>query len=94
MNHNEAIALLTADGDLGVPCSRYGTRSSDCAEIAWRVAEIIQDATGTETTPESLASDMEMVVNDSDEVAYLLAEYGNDVERADWHEYAESHNWT
>jgi hypothetical protein len=88
MNHDQAIELLTKDGDLRVPASRYGTCSSECAEVAWRVAQIVAEATGEPITAESLDGDMYMVVNDSDSVAELLAEYGTDDERKEWAEYA------
>jgi hypothetical protein len=76
MTHDEAIEFLTADGDLLVPCSRYGRRSSDCAEVAWALAEIELDVNGDEPTEDSLDYLMGLVVNDHDDVEYLIREHG------------------
>lgn len=56
--------------------SRYGSTSADCAPVAWRLAYLLARETGEEITPESLDSAMSLVVNESDDVAYIVREYG------------------
>ena len=81
ITHDEAIAFLTRDGkDLHVPCSRYGKTSAKCAEIAWIITNIIHEETGEPITLDALEYDMSLVVNNSDDVQYLLDEYGDDDE--------------
>lgn len=64
-------------GWLRVPCSRYGATGAECAPIAWRVAYIMARETGEEITAETLDYYMGLVVNDSDDVAYIVREYGH-----------------
>ena len=90
IDRETGIAFLMEEGDLLVPCSRYGRHTSDCAEVAWRVAEIMDEANGDGISRYSLEHDMGLVVNDHDDVAYLLATYGTDEEREEWAEYAEN----
>jgi hypothetical protein len=84
MKRREGIAYLTTDPDTGedtgglyVPCSRYGRNSADCAPVAWRVAHLVARETGEEITTESLDYAMGLVVNDHDDVAYLIRNYGH-----------------
>ncbi len=91
-NEAQAVHALTHDretgeetGWLGVPCSRYGSTGEECAPVAWRVAEIIaHESTGEPVSWDELDSAMSLVVNDSDEPAYMLAHYGTDEERETW----------
>ncbi len=76
-NRRAGLDFLTMDGDLGVPCSRYGRRSSDCAEVAWRLAFVVAREQGTEPTYELLDFCMGLVVNDHDDVADVIRGYGN-----------------
>jgi hypothetical protein len=79
--HDFAIEHLTADGDLRVPCSRYGTHSSDCADVAWQAAIAHDVANGDESFSEdSLDYLMGLVVNDHDDIAYLIGAYHPDEE--------------
>jgi hypothetical protein len=89
MDRDEAISFLERDGDLRVPCSRYGRSTSDCAPVAWRLAEIIREANGDPITEEAVDYCMGLVVNDHDDVASLLAAHGNADELAEWADYAE-----
>ena len=73
----DGIAYLMADGDLRVPCSRYGRWTSDCAPVAWRVAYLVARESGEAITREGLDHAMGMVVNDHDDVSYIVREYGN-----------------
>lgn len=79
MTHDEAIAYLMEDGDLAVPCSRYGRCTSDCAEVCWLAAEAFADATGEEIQYGMLDHLMGLVVNDHDDIAHLV----NSIEH-DW----------
>lgn len=63
-------------GHLAVPCSRYGSTSAQCAPVAWRLAYIIARESGEDVTTELLDHSMSLVVNDHDDVAYMLKEYG------------------
>jgi hypothetical protein len=76
MNKSDGIAFLTQDGNLAVPCSRYGRDSEDCAPVAWRVAYLVARETGEAITEESLDYAMSLVVNDHDDVAYMVRTYG------------------
>lgn len=89
MNRDEAIHILTHDPDTGeytgglyVPCSRWGRNGQDCAEVAYDLEVIMSAETGEEMTSETLDSSMSLVVNDHDDVAYMLAQYGDDEIRA------------
>lgn len=63
-------------GWLRVPCSRYGHTSADCAAAAWRAAYLVARETGEEVTTDSLDHMMGLVVNDSDDPAYIVRQYG------------------
>lgn len=60
-----------------VPCSRYGTTSRECAFVAWRVAYLVSRETGEPITLDHLDHAMSMVVNDHEDVAYIVRQYGN-----------------
>ena len=77
MKRRDGIALLTRDGNLSVPCSRYGRDSSSCAEVAWRLAFVMARETGEEITEETLEHAMGLVVNDHDDVAHIIRSYGH-----------------
>lgn len=72
-------------GWLHVPCSRYGSTSRECAPVAWRVSYLIAKETGGPITFELLDSVMSQVVNDSDDPAYIVNNYGHgDYGRKRW----------
>jgi hypothetical protein len=73
---NHAWAFLMQWGDLGVPGGRYGSTTSECVPVAIAVAKIMQYHNGEPITYYQLDSDMGLVVNSSDDIAYLLWEYG------------------
>jgi hypothetical protein len=84
MRRRDGIAYLTTDPDTGedtghlsVPASRYGRNSADCAPVAWRVAYLLARETGEGITTESLDYAMSLVVNDHDDVAWLVNSYGH-----------------
>jgi hypothetical protein len=77
-DHDEAIAFLMRDGNLGVPGGRYGRNTKECAEVAWRVEQAVSAETGEPITRESLDSTMGMVVNGNDDVQYVLDTYATD----------------
>jgi hypothetical protein len=77
VNEQESIDYLNREGDLRVPCSRYGTSTSDCAPVAYALADIVAEATGEEITTSDLDYAMGLVVNDSDEVRTLIADHGS-----------------
>lgn len=68
MTRKEAIAFLTREGNFRVPCSRYGRDSLECAAVTWRAAQRLDDP----PTFEDLEYLMGLVVNDHDDIAYLL----------------------
>lgn len=80
MNRAEGIAYLTNngedDGDY-VPCSRYGRNTADCAPVAWRLAYLIARETGEQVDVERLDHAMSLVVNDHEDVAYIIRNYGH-----------------
>lgn len=75
MTRSEGIAYLERDGG-AVPCSRYGRNSESCAPVAWRVAEIIEGATGEPITEDGLDYIMGLVVNDHDDPESLIRVHG------------------
>lgn len=75
-NRKTGIEFLMVDGNLLVPCSRYGNDTADCAPVAWRLAYLMHKLTGEPMTYHGLDSDMGLVVNDSDDVAYIIRQYG------------------
>lgn len=97
-DQTSAIRYLTQDGNFSVPCSRYGRNSAECAEIAYEVYRITCNETGEDNGVDSLDHAMSLVVNNHDDVAYLLAAYGpeyglvaeylSDLLGENWQEYA------
>jgi len=77
MTRAEGLAFLEREGDLRVPCSRYGSSTSDCAPVAWRLAFIMHRETGEDITEDTLEHAMGLVVNDHDDVAYMVRNYGH-----------------
>jgi hypothetical protein len=74
----DGIAYLMGDGrDYRVPCSRYGRWTSDCAPVAWRIAYLTAREIGDAITQGALDAAMSLVVNDSDDVAYMVRTYGH-----------------
>lgn len=83
MRRRDGIAYLTTDqatgeptGHLVVPCSRYGRTAQECAPVAWRVAYLVARETGEPVTAADLDYAMGLVVNDADDVIYLVRQYG------------------
>lgn len=76
MTYEEAVTYLLADGDLGVPCSRYGRTTSDCIPVAYALAEIVGDSNGAPVDVDLLDSCMSLVVNDHDDVESIIREHG------------------
>lgn len=83
-SRRDGIAYLTNNGNddgLYVPCSRYGRNTADCAPVAWRLAYITSRETGDGITTDDLEHAMGLVVNDHDDVAYMVREYGHGMYR-------------
>ena len=76
MKRSEGIAFLMKDGNLKVPCSRYGRDTEECAPVAWRLTYIFCRETGEPITFDKLDYNMGQVVNDHDDVAYMIRNYG------------------
>lgn len=76
MTKEEAIKFLTKDGNLKVPCSRYGHDSESCAEVAWAAEVIYCQVAPDEMTFDSLDRMMGLVVNNHDDVEYIIRSYG------------------
>jgi hypothetical protein len=74
MDH--AMAFLMQDGNLGVPGGRYGSDTRTCARLAIMLAHIMSYNSGDSITYYALDSDMGIVVNSHDDVAYMIVEYG------------------
>lgn len=84
MNRSEGLVYLVHDpetgentGHLSVPCSRYGKDGADCAPVAWRLAYLLARETGEPITAAALDCAMRLVVNDHDDVAYVIRTYGH-----------------
>ena len=87
LTDDEKFAYLVDEGG-EVPCSRYGATSADCARVAIAVARILESETGELGSTDSLEHLMSLVVNDHDDIAYMLREYGAEY-GIDWREYFE-----
>lgn len=61
--------------------SRYGNTSADCAPVAWRLAYLIARETGEGIDLDGLDHAMSLVVNDHDDVAVMVREYGHGMYR-------------
>ncbi len=77
LKRKDGIAFLAKDGNLRVPCSRYGWDTASCAPVAWRLAYILARETGEDLTYDILDYCMGLVVNDHDDVAYMIKTYGH-----------------
>lgn len=83
MDKNESIAFLTnngADNNLACPGSRYGRNTEECAPVAYRLAELVAGESGEPVDKDGLDYAMGLVVNDHDDVAYVLETYGSESE--------------
>jgi hypothetical protein len=76
LTDTDRLDYLLADGDWSVPCSRYGSCSSECAPVAIALDRIVTDATGEGGTLESLDYAMGLVVNNHDDVEYTIRAHG------------------
>lgn len=58
--------------------SRYGSTSGECAKVAWRLAWVMNavNGEGPPKSKEYLDECMSLVVYDSDDVAYIIRNYG------------------
>ena len=77
MSRSAAMAFLTNKGqDNDLDCfSRYGSRTYDCAVVAYRACANLKYHNGDEINRDSLHHMMGLVVNGRDEVAHILSEY-------------------
>ncbi|MGH9654935.1 MAG: hypothetical protein ACRD6B_15880 [Bryobacteraceae bacterium] len=75
-NPNDRKAITTyllADGNLSVPCSRYGHTTAECAPVAAAVAQAVAYEMGdTQITGEFLDRMMALVVNNLDDPAIFI----------------------
>ena len=79
LSREESLAYLVRDGaHLKTPVSRYGHDSQTCAPVAYAVAIIVSSETGEEMTHETLEWTMGLVVNDHEDPAYMINEYGKE----------------
>lgn len=76
----DGVAYLVGDRpDAYVPCSRYGRTATECAPVAWRVAYLVSRESNGRALPisaEELDYAMGLVVNDHDDVEYMVRTYG------------------
>jgi len=75
------MKFLMQDGNLRVPCSRYGRDTVSCAPVAWRLAYIWAREMGEPITRDLLDNAMGLVVNDHEDVAYVIRTYGHSMYR-------------
>jgi len=65
------------DRDKGdAPVSRYGRKHRDWGPIAFQAAMAMENATGEPTTEDGLDHIISLVVNDHDDIQYILDNYG------------------
>lgn len=72
LTKDQVIHRLMLDGNLQVPCSRYGRNTAECAEVAYTVANYIAEQNGYPTDMDDVDYIMALVVNDSDSIAEML----------------------
>jgi hypothetical protein len=77
LTRKQALAYLTRDGDLSVLCSRYGRSTSECAPVAYRFAYLLARENGGVVNEMALDYAMGLVINDHDDVAYMVRNYGH-----------------
>jgi hypothetical protein len=75
-NRRTGLAWLMREGDLRC-FSQYGSGTYECAPVAWRLAYLIARETGEAITIATLEYAMGLVVNEHDDVAYMIRTYGN-----------------
>ena len=68
-------------GWLRVPCSRYGGTSAECAEVTWRFNYLVTKERGDPVNRDNLDLAMGLVVNDHEDVAYVIRTYGHGMYR-------------
>ena len=72
---------LARDGDLSVPCSRYGRTTIECAPVAVALLRIFCETNGeSDDGLETLTEMMGYVVNDSDDPEAVILDYASDEE--------------
>lgn len=81
VQRKDGIKYLMTEGNLRVPASRYGSDTEDCAPVAWRLAYLMARENSEPLTTESLDYAMGLVVNDHDDVAYIVNHYGHGMYR-------------
>ena len=79
---SEARRYLLKDGNLRVPCSRYGHDTETCAPVALAAAEIVADASGEPLTLDAADHVMGLVVNDHEDPFTLIRDHGTPAQRA------------
>jgi hypothetical protein len=72
----EGIAYLTADQPHARCFSRYGSTSEECAPVAWRLSYLMAREQGEPITFDALDADMGLVVNEHEDVGYVIRTYG------------------
>lgn len=77
MRRSEGIAYLMRNGDLDCPCSPYGRKTRDNAEVAWRLAYVWAGVALEGIDHDILDWAMGLVVNDSDIVRQVIREHGH-----------------
>lgn len=73
----EGIAYLTADQPAARCFSRFGSTGADCAPVAWRLAYLVARDQGEPITFDGLDHAMSLVVNEHDDVSYVINAYGH-----------------
>ena len=79
MNDEYLEDWLCRDGDLNVPCSRYGRTTRECAPVAVAMLRIFEEANGEQDEPsDALNEFMGYVVNDSPDPETLILGHCDD----------------
>ncbi len=77
MTNQEMIDYLNRDGDLRVPCSRYGSSTFTVSVVAAAAAVAYLEAAPLEGEMTDLLDQlMGLAVNDHDDIEYLIENYG------------------
>jgi hypothetical protein len=81
MQKPDDLQYLVREGNLQVPCSRYGHDTESCARVVLAALDVLEQETGSVTTAD-VEHMMGLVMNDHDEPFTLIRDHGSPAQRA------------
>lgn len=82
-DRRDALCHLMRYGNTETPCSHFGRRTADVAEVAWRASYVLRKVSGEPITTDTLDAMMGRLVNDStgDTIRDLITQHGHGMYR-------------